>query len=78
MVLAVQAETRQTLCLHPFHALTFWADEIPSAVPVQDRKAPLSPRGLAGIAEDPFEVHTRLGKNVTASKVLFDDNREYL
>ena len=35
-------------------------------------------RGLAGIAEDPFEVHTRLGKNVTASKVLFDDNREYL
>ena len=35
-------------------------------------------RGLAGIAEDPSEVHTRSGKNVTARKVLFDDNREYL
>ena len=46
MVLAVYAETRQTLCLHAFHALTLRADEIRSAVSVQERKAPLTPRKL--------------------------------
>ena len=35
-------------------------------------------RGLAGIVDGPFEVPTRSGKAITANKVLFDDNREYM
>jgi hypothetical protein len=35
-------------------------------------------RGLAGIVDDPFEVHTHSGKVITTSRVLFDDDREYI
>jgi hypothetical protein len=35
-------------------------------------------RGLAGIIYEPFEVQTRSGKAISASKAMFDDNREYM
>jgi hypothetical protein len=35
-------------------------------------------RGLTGIIDEPLEIETCSGKAITANKVLFDDNREYI